>query len=63
MRVVSIQMEIGDRTKAENLARAEALIRRAAGADLILLPEIWNVGYFSFDKYAAEAEPFLGGTT
>jgi predicted amidohydrolase len=62
MRVVSIQMEIGDRTKAENLARAEGLIRRAVGADLVLLPEIWNVGYFSFDKYAAEAEPLEGET-
>lgn len=62
MRIVSIQMEIGDRTKGENLARAEALIRRAAGADLILLPEIWNVGYFSFDRYEAEAESLEGET-
>lgn len=62
MRIVSIQMEIGDRPKAENLARAEALIRRAAGADLILLPEIWNLGYFSFDRYAADAEPLDGET-
>ena len=62
MRIVSIQMEVGDRDKAENLARAQALIRRSEGADLILLPEIWNVGYFSFDRYAAEAEPLEGET-
>src|SRR3972149_5957392 len=62
MRIVSIQMEIGDRGKAENLARAQALIRRSEGADLILLPEIWNVGYFSFDRYAAEAESLEGET-
>lgn len=62
MRIASIQMDPGDRPKAENLARAEGLVRRAAGADLILLPEIWSVGYFAFDRYAAEAEPLEGET-
>lgn len=62
MRVASIQMELGDREKKENLARAEALLSKAQGADLILLPEVWNIGYFSFDRYEAESED-MGGET
>lgn len=62
MRVASIQMETGDRGKKENLARAETLISRARGADLILLPEVWNIGYFSFDRYEAESEDLNGET-
>jgi len=62
VRVASVQFEAGDRSKAENWARAEALVGGITGADLVLLPEIWNVGYFSFDRYAAEAEPLDGET-
>ena len=31
-------------------------------SDLILLPEIWPCGYFSFDRYQAESEPVDGPT-
>lgn len=62
MRIACIQMEITDRTKAENLEHAEELIKSAEGADLILLPEIWNIGYFSFDSYEGESEPLEGET-
>lgn len=30
--------------------------------DLIVLPELWQVGFFSFDRYEAESEPLLGQT-
>ena len=62
MRVACVQMEVNDRSKAENLDHAEELIKRAEGADLILLPEIWNIGYFSFDNYEGESEPLEGVT-
>jgi predicted amidohydrolase len=62
VRGASVQFEAGDRSKAENWARAEALVDGITGADLVLLPEIWNVGYFSFDRYDAEAEPLDGET-
>lgn len=43
--------------------RVADLIRSSAGgADLIVLPELWGVGYFAFDRYAEEAES-LGGRT
>ncbi|KPN31310.1 C-N hydrolase family amidase [Halolamina pelagica] len=47
-----------------NVDRAIAAIERAAaeGADLVCLPEMFNVGYFAFDAYARNAEPIDGPT-
>ncbi len=62
MKIASIQMKVEDEKKSERLARAEDLLDRAKGSDLVILPEIWNTGYFSFDLYAQEAEPLNGET-
>jgi predicted amidohydrolase len=57
MRVAAIQLELRDDESYEaRLARVCALVQRAAGVQLVLLPEMWTVGYFSFDQYAAGAE-------
>lgn len=42
--------------------RVKRLMRTADGADLIVLPELWAVGYFAFDDYAASAESRNGPT-
>lgn len=63
MIIASIQMQIHDGSKkAESIARAEELIDKAGPADLIVLPEIWNIGYFSFDRYISESETSEGET-
>lgn len=62
MKIACIQLAIGDDPKAARLTRAEKLIDAAAGADLILLPELWNVGFFDFEEYQAESEPLDGET-
>jgi predicted amidohydrolase len=63
MRVASIMMKMDDNEgKKERIAHAERLIDQAAGADLILLPELWNIGFFSFDKYHTESESIDGET-
>ena len=63
MRIASIQMKIHDDVgKRDVIARAEKLIDEIGTADLVILPEIWNIGYFSFDKYIAEGETRDGET-
>ncbi len=49
---------------SENVERALAAIAEAAsgGADLVCLPEIFDVGYFAFDDYKQEAESLAGPT-
>lgn len=42
--------------------RVGELVRTAAGADLVVLPELWPVGYNSFDQYAEAAETLDGRT-
>ena len=62
MRVTSIQLAIVDRPKPETVRHTLALLDRAAGSDLILLPEAWPCGYFAFDRYRQESEPINGPT-
>jgi predicted amidohydrolase len=38
------------------------MIRQCREADLILLPELWNIGFMSFDHYRQEAETQEGPT-
>jgi predicted amidohydrolase len=62
-RIASVQLEIAaDESKEERVRRAAAEVEALAGRDLVLLPEAWNVGYFNFARYAAEAEPLDGPT-
>jgi predicted amidohydrolase len=62
MRVTSIQLEIRDRPKTETLEHVLSLLDQVRGSDLILLPELWPCGYFSFSRYASESEPLDGPT-
>lgn len=47
-----------------NVDRAVDAIEHAAatGADVVALPELFNVGYFAFDSYARAAESLTGET-
>jgi len=62
MKVASIQMAVIEDDKDATVAKAVDLIGGCRGADLVLLPEIWNVGFMSFDRYIAEAETASGPT-
>ncbi|MGW0823913.1 carbon-nitrogen family hydrolase [Streptomyces sp. NPDC002845] len=42
--------------------RAASLVRDQAGADLVVLPELWTTGAFAYESFAAEAEPLEGPT-
>jgi len=62
MRVTSIQLDINDEPKGRTVERVLGLLDRARDSDLILLPEIWPTGYFSFSRYANDAESIDGAT-
>jgi len=64
MRLALAQTEIEGGDVEGNVDRAVDALHQAAdrGADLAVLPEIFNVGYFAFDSYARRAEPLDGPT-
>jgi predicted amidohydrolase len=62
MKVASIQLDMADRPKADNIKHALSAVDGVPAADLILLPEIWPCGFFAFDRYAAESETLDGPT-
>lgn len=63
LKVVLLQLGINDgESKIERLRRVGRMLDRFRGADLIMLPEMWNIGYFAFDRYREESEPLEGDT-
>lgn len=62
MKAASIQMAVIDGDKPRTIERAAGLVRQCKGSDLIVLPEIWNIGFMSFDHYMSEAEGKDGPT-
>ena len=56
MRITSIQLEIKDQTKSQNLADTLKMVDAAPSSDLFILPEIWPVGFFAFERYKQESE-------
>jgi predicted amidohydrolase len=64
MKLALAQFEIEGGKPAANRRRARVQIESAAdrGCDLVVLPEIFNVGYFAFDSYPRKAESLDGET-
>jgi predicted amidohydrolase len=62
MIVAAIQMSVVENDKAATIDKAVEKVRCCKGADIIILPELWNIGFMNFDRYKAEAEPGNGLT-
>ena len=61
MRVHVIQLGYGDdESPADRTRRVADLVRAQAGADLVVLPELWPQGGFSYDHWEHDAEPIDG---
>ncbi|MHC0429282.1 carbon-nitrogen family hydrolase [Streptomyces sp. O3] len=66
MRASLIQIDVSpDEPVDSRRERVASLIRehaREAGADLVVLPELWTTGAWAYESFAAEAEPLRGPT-
>jgi len=64
VRVAVVQVGYTDEEPvADRVARVADLVRAQAGADLVVLPELWPHGGFSYRTWAERAEPVDGPTT
>ncbi|WP_060886079.1 carbon-nitrogen family hydrolase [Streptomyces caniscabiei] len=63
MRASLIQIGVDEDESVDSRRRRVAsLVREQAGADLVVLPELWTTGAFAFESFAAAAEPLEGPT-
>lgn len=60
--VAVIQLNVDDSDKESRIARAEHLLDQCQGAALIVLPELWNVGFWAVDKWHTQSESLNGET-
>lgn len=65
IKVATVQMDVGPAPTSERLLRAEKIISQAAqaGAQLVILPELFNTGYAYSDENYKLAEPLNGMTS
>ncbi|TLS42200.1 carbon-nitrogen family hydrolase [Streptomyces montanus] len=63
MRASLIQIGVDEDESVEaRRRRVASLVREQAGADLVVLPELWTTGAFAYESFEAEAEPLEGPT-
>ena len=64
MRLALAQLQVEEASVDANTERAVDAVADAAdrGADLVCLPELFNVGFFAFQTYQRAAEPLDGPT-
>ncbi|MFT8394721.1 nitrilase-related carbon-nitrogen hydrolase [Propionibacterium sp.] len=63
LRTALVQVASPDtETKAERITRVSGMLDALNDVDLVVLPELWNTGYFHFDHYQEDAEPLSGPT-
>ncbi|MFE2885301.1 carbon-nitrogen family hydrolase [Streptomyces sp. NPDC059272] len=59
--LLQIAVEEGESVDSRRV-RVASLVREQAGADLVVLPELWTTGAFAYERFAEEAEPLEGPT-
>ncbi|MEU1099768.1 carbon-nitrogen family hydrolase [Streptomyces tibetensis] len=63
MRASVIQIAVNEDESVEaRRRRVTTLVREQAGADLVVLPELWTTGAFAYEEFGREAEPLEGPT-
>ncbi|MFD7459611.1 MULTISPECIES: carbon-nitrogen family hydrolase [unclassified Streptomyces] len=59
--LIQIAVDEGESVDARR-CRAASLVREQAGADLVVLPELWTTGAFAYEDFDREAETLHGPT-
>ncbi|MFE5920864.1 carbon-nitrogen family hydrolase [Streptomyces sp. NPDC056468] len=63
MRASLLQIDVNEGESVESRrVRVASLVRDQAGADLVVLPELWTTGAFAYEEFGSEAEPLEGPT-
>ncbi|MEV6997339.1 carbon-nitrogen family hydrolase [Streptomyces sp. NPDC093982] len=63
MRASLLQIDVNEGESVESRRlRVAALVREQAGADLVVLPELWTTGAFAYEDFGSGAEPLEGPT-
>lgn len=62
MKVAVVQMSVIEDDKEATLNKARIAVEQCGGSELIILPELWNIGFMSFDRYVKDAEDINGPT-
>jgi len=63
VRACLIQIAVDEGESVESRRRrVSALVQEQAGADLVVLPELWTTGAFAYEEFGTEAEPLEGPT-
>ncbi|MFR5011741.1 MAG: nitrilase-related carbon-nitrogen hydrolase [Acutalibacteraceae bacterium] len=54
MKVAIVQFAVNDEeSKEQKIIRMEGILDNLKGTDLIVLPELWNIGFFAYEEYAS----------
>jgi predicted amidohydrolase len=59
--VIQIAVNEGESVESRR-RRAASMVQDQAGADLVVLPELWTTGAFAYEEFGREAEPLEGPT-
>jgi len=63
VRASLLQIDVNEGESVESRrVRVASLVRDQAGADLVVLPELWTTGAFAYEEFGSEAEPLEGPT-
>ncbi|MEV8594324.1 carbon-nitrogen family hydrolase [Streptomyces sp. NPDC052012] len=63
MRASLLQVAVNEDESVEaRRLRVAGMVRDQAGADLVVLPELWTTGAFAYEEFGREAEPLEGPT-
>jgi len=60
MKVAAVQLSVVENDPDATFEKAHKAIRSCPDADLVMLPEIWQTGFMSFDRYAGDAQTLDG---